>query len=301
MSVKVESIDVEAPPEEAAKLLLDIDKVMERAPRSLVRRWDPSERRADIGLWRGLSGFREIFDVEAEKEDDNIVYTFRSARIMHAFESYRIIIRFHITGSGGFSRISAQLEGEGFNVSRFRRNLENALREWLSSIKSYIEEEYGKLTVEAKGAPARAPVKTPVQASQAPSEGVGAEAPGRTREAPRPAPPQGDPLLEGGRKLRDPLFEAEILLRGQLIYTGSVVATKVADVIDALRGVVGEELSGVYVIKASMGGKEVSLLIENGRLAGAATTRGGDSLGLEAIKELQDLLPAEVFITAIRL
>jgi len=278
--IEVEGVPVNAPLETVIELLLNVGEVMSRAPGFIVRRWDPSRRVAEIVLRRLLSGFREVFGVSARREGNHVVYTFTSARTLRPFESYEIIVRFQVSGSGGASRVSALVEGEGLDLSRFRGALEGALRLWLESIRGYIEGESARLAA-SRVEPPRSPT------------GQG----GVSQAVP---PASEDPLREGSVRLGDPIFEAEVILRGQLVYTGSMVVGKIAEIVDLLQGAL-ESLEGTYVIKISFSDREFSLLLENGRLTGALMRGYREALGLEALRELQDLLPAGIYVTVMKL
>jgi hypothetical protein len=315
LSFKIVEMGVVAPKWFIMEVLRDKATVLSLLPAGLLEPLDPSYDRVRVRFRWAFFSLQGVYTVSVREVDDRtILYVFES-------EGSRMVVRFVVIEGGvTVSKFYAGFEWEGLALSRVALGLRPRLVRWMEALREYIETEARRRGVIEKALkaqpPARAagPAQPPVQSSAAssqPSQPAPARAPQErpaaspgpqapSQPAPKPATPIE--IERGSERLVDPLFEAEILIKGRVVLVDNILLTKVADVIDrmALEGKLDPGKS--YVAKISLGDAEATILIENSRLAGAVYREQGKTLkALEALESLQKRLPAQAHVTVIEI
>ncbi len=307
-SFKITEIGVIAPKNIVMEKLLDKAEILSRLPGGIVKPRDPSYDTVEVRAGRAFFSLHDIFRVRVEKRgNDTIMYIMESDRST-------IRIRFLVEEAGvTVSKLYVGVESEGINVARIASRLSSILIEWIDSVRIYIEEEARKARPRV-AAPARSPAPARPAQTTAPPSGERGARPAAAVASPAGASggsPQGsvpevrvspEEIAEGSRRLSDPLFEAEVLVKGKVVLADRMLLTKVADVIDRLGALEEFDPSKTYLVKVTTGKAEASILIEKGRIRGALLVEGGKKVeGLEALAAIQRMLPGEAFITVISL
>ncbi|MEB2835996.1 MAG: hypothetical protein GSR80_001205 [Desulfurococcales archaeon] len=285
--------------------LLDKAEILSRLPAGIVKPRDPAYDTVEVRVGRALFSLHDVFRVRVEKEgNDTIMYIMESSRS-------KIKIRFLVEEAGvTVSKLYVGVESEGINVARIASRISSILIEWIDSVRIYIEEEARRARPRAVAparrspAPRRPAQPTAPQAREEPVATVSSAGPSRA-SPPKPASEaqlSPEEIAEGSRRLSDPLFEAEVLVKGRVVLADRMLLTKVADVIDRLGALEEFDPSKTYLVKITTSKAEASILIEGGRIRGALLSEGDRRVeGLEALAAIQRMLPGEAFITVISL
>jgi len=304
-SFKITEIGVIAPKSIVMDKLLDKAEVLSRFPGGIVKPRDPAYDTVEVRVGRAFFSLHDVFRVRVEKRgNDTIMYIMES-------DKSTIRVRFLVEEAGvTVSKLYVGVESEGINIARIASRLSSMLIEWIDSVRIYVEEEARKARPRV-AVPARTPAQrrstqaTTLPTRERPAAPVASPA-GATGDSPQgPAPGvqlSPEEIAEGSRRLSDPLFEAEVLVKGRVVLADRMLLTKVADVIDRLGALEEFDPSKTYLVKVTTGKAEASVLIEKGRIRGALLSEGGKKVeGLEALAAIQRMLPGKAFITVISL
>ncbi|MEB3816802.1 MAG: hypothetical protein LRS46_02515 [Desulfurococcales archaeon] len=288
MSARVTEEVVNAPYDIVYKYLLEKARVLSMLPSNVLRPLDNSYNVVEISIRRGIFGLRGVFETRIESSIDSIVYVFESPRA-------RINVTIKLERRNERTLIGVEVEGIGINLNRFRDKINNIVSEWIKKIKNDLE-------VKAEASLRRAEERREVEKAIEPKVSLTTRE-ANARGAQADAVEEPDALLAGSERLADPIFEAESLLRGKIRFVGTMLLTKIADIVDRLTLMEEFDASKTYLVKISMSGLDFSVLIEKGRVSGALlrTPEGETVKGLEALKRIQNLMPGEAHLTVIEL
>ncbi len=271
-------IKVGAKKDYVLKYILNIREMIKILPREYVRILDVDRSIVELTLRRGLFTLRDTFSIRVESASSNtIVYRFVSPR-------YIININFNVasTGEEESSVVRVTFDGTGFNVGRFVSKLSDLVEKWVRATKTSVEAAYEAEARKPRGSrEAQEYPPTPTQpAPSAAKESVSKE------------------LLPDSKKLADPLFEAEILVRGSVVSVETRLVTSLPDIIERVIALEGFDRTKTYYIKVTIRDVEAAILIRQGRMTGIMLRRGGELLfGIEAVKVFESVLPGEALLT----
>ena len=269
-------IKIEAKKDYVLKYVLNIREMIKNLPREYARILDVERNIVELTLRRGLFTLRGTFSVRVESLSSNsIAYRFVSPR-------YTISVNFNVAsaGEGESSVIRATFSGAGFNVGRFLSKLSDFVEKWVRAAKTSVEAAY-----EAE--------------ARRPREGREVREHPMARAAqPAAKEPTSEDLLPDSKKLADPLFEAEILVRGRIVSVETRLVTSLSDIMERIIALEDFDRAKTYHIKITIRNVEASVLIRQGRMTGIMLRRGGELLfGIEAVKAFESVLPGEALIT----
>jgi len=306
-------IEIDAPADVTLAVLSDARRVLLLAPREYAKVISVDERVLELAFRRGLFSLRDRFTLHIEVEGDNVL-------LYHIISpKYTIFVRMEVISRGPRkSELLASIRGIGFNFPRFASKIKDFLEKWVATIKISVETAF-----EAGAVPARRPAEAAPTAretrprSEAPQQPGGAEA--RPREAAeKPARAAAPPAPRGGsgasaelpvrvspeesERLADPLFEAEALVRGQVLNVATIRASGVGDILAHLGNVVRRQGGGELLVHLELPRGKASMLVRDGALVGVLYEYGGERLlGQEALRRMEEGLPGEVTVTLMRL
>jgi hypothetical protein len=258
---------IEVPPSYAIAELHNYKKIINKAPSNYIRILDAGRGLVELYFRRGIFSLRDSFTVRVESTGHGeVIYSFVSPR-------YAIEIRFRVEPlEAGSSIVRASFRGIGFNAARFSGKIRDMIQQWLSNIREELEESYRN--------------------ARKARETIREEAAGK----------ESSEDFNESNLLVDPLFEAEALLRGRVIYVDMVLVAELSDIVKRLVSLDEYNKAGSYLVKGSFRGLEASILVRGGKITGIAVRQGGSAyLSGEAVSVIQRALPAEAALTVIEL